>query len=327
MKPLISIIIPVYNVEQYLHRCVDSVLNQTYKNLEIILVNDGSPDNCPFICDEYAKKDKRIIVVHKKNGGLSSARNEGIQKSQGDWLLFLDSDDLLNDSDNLQNISEIISNNKTDTYFFSNIIEFSSHTKHKPHSGLENKMYNSSSLYKACIKKNIYFCAPMFICRRQFILHNKLFFYENIVHEDMEWVPRLMASSKNIFHSNFPWYLYSVNREGSITYTYTHKNFDSMSKVLDSLLLQLGLTHSKIGKQIYKMWLTGNYYSLVLGLLFFYKNDDKNFSNYKQATLRYSSLLLKNKTIKNIVLYIFIKIFGIKSLLKILIYFKKGENL
>ena len=68
--PLISIIIPIYKVERYLHRCVDSVLNQSYRNLEIILVDDGSPDQCPAICNEYAKKDKRIVVVHKENGGL-----------------------------------------------------------------------------------------------------------------------------------------------------------------------------------------------------------------------------------------------------------------
>ncbi len=98
MKPLISIIIPVYNVEQYLHRCVDSVLNQTYKNLEIILVNDGSPDNCPFICDEYAKKDKRIIVVHKENGGLSSARNAGLEIVQGEYISFIDSDDWIHEN-------------------------------------------------------------------------------------------------------------------------------------------------------------------------------------------------------------------------------------
>ena len=100
MKPLISIIIPVYNVEQYLHRCVDSVLNQTYKNLEIILVNDGSPDNCPFICDEYAKKDKRIIVVHKENGGLSSARNAGLEIVQGEYISFIDSDDWIHENYN-----------------------------------------------------------------------------------------------------------------------------------------------------------------------------------------------------------------------------------
>ncbi len=95
MDDLISIIIPIYNVEPYLCECVDSVLQQTYSTLEIILVNDGSPDRCGEICDAYAKKDHRIIVIHKENGGLSDARNAGIDASHGTYLAFIDSDDCI----------------------------------------------------------------------------------------------------------------------------------------------------------------------------------------------------------------------------------------
>lgn len=94
-NPLISIIVPIYKVEQYLPRCVDSIINQTYRNLEIILVDDGSPDLCGKICDEYTSRDKRIKVVHKTNGGLSDARNVGIDIANGDFILFVDSDDWL----------------------------------------------------------------------------------------------------------------------------------------------------------------------------------------------------------------------------------------
>lgn len=90
---LISIIVPVYNVEKYLPRCVDSLLGQTYTNLEIFLVDDGSPDQCGKICDDYAKKDQRIIVIHKKNGGLSDARNVAINVAKGEYITFVDSDD------------------------------------------------------------------------------------------------------------------------------------------------------------------------------------------------------------------------------------------
>ena len=93
MKSLVSIIIPVYNVEKFLDRCLTSVVNQTYENIEIILVDDGSPDNCPKLCDEWAKKDNRIKVIHKKNGGLSDARNKGLAKATGQYVLFIDSDD------------------------------------------------------------------------------------------------------------------------------------------------------------------------------------------------------------------------------------------
>ena len=93
MNPLISVIVPVYKVETYLPKCLDSIVNQTYKNLEIILVDDGSPDNCPAMCDEWAEKDDRILVIHQTNGGISAARNAGLEKMQGQYLLFVDSDD------------------------------------------------------------------------------------------------------------------------------------------------------------------------------------------------------------------------------------------
>lgn len=94
MNELISVIIPVYKVEDYLTECVRSVLAQTYQNIEVILVDDGSPDNCPRMCDEFAVKDSRVRVIHKENGGLSSARNAGIEAATGEYLAFLDSDDL-----------------------------------------------------------------------------------------------------------------------------------------------------------------------------------------------------------------------------------------
>lgn len=97
MNPLISVIVPIYNVEKYLARCVDSIVNQTYKNLEIILVDDGSPDLCPQMCDDYAEKDSRIKAVHKKNGGLSDARNAGMAVATGEYISFIDSDDYVSD--------------------------------------------------------------------------------------------------------------------------------------------------------------------------------------------------------------------------------------
>ncbi len=92
---LISVIIPVYQVEAYLKQCIDSVISQSYKNLEIILVDDGSPDTCPQICDTYAEMDARIKVIHKQNGGLSDARNTGLEIASGDWIAFVDSDDYM----------------------------------------------------------------------------------------------------------------------------------------------------------------------------------------------------------------------------------------
>ncbi len=96
-KEVISIVVPIYKVEKYIKKCIDSIIKQTYKNLEIILVDDGSPDECGKICDEYAQKDKRIKVIHKENGGLSDARNMGIDISTGKYICFVDSDDYIDD--------------------------------------------------------------------------------------------------------------------------------------------------------------------------------------------------------------------------------------
>ena len=93
--PLVTAVIPVYLAQRYLRRCVDSVLSQTYQNLQIILVDDGSPDGSPQICDEYAKQDERILVIHKRNGGVSSARNAALDAANGEFVTFIDSDDYI----------------------------------------------------------------------------------------------------------------------------------------------------------------------------------------------------------------------------------------
>ena len=95
---MISIIVPIYKAEQYIYRCVDSILAQSYTDFELLLINDGSPDGCGAICDAYAAKDSRVRVFHKENGGVSSARNLGLDNAQGEWVTFIDSDDYINDS-------------------------------------------------------------------------------------------------------------------------------------------------------------------------------------------------------------------------------------
>ena len=88
MNKLVSVVVPIYNVEKYLDRCVNSIIHQTYDNLEIVLIDDGSPDNCPKMCDEWAKRDDRIKVIHKQNGGSSDARNAGLEICTGEYILF-----------------------------------------------------------------------------------------------------------------------------------------------------------------------------------------------------------------------------------------------
>lgn len=130
MDPKISVIIPVYNVEPYIRQCLDSIVNQTYKNLEIIIVDDGSPDNCGKICDEYAQRDERIVVIHKENGGLPAARNDGIAAATGYWIAFVDSDDWC-EAEYYENILNRICDNMSDVICVSEITieKFNSHKK------------------------------------------------------------------------------------------------------------------------------------------------------------------------------------------------------
>ena len=123
MSPKISIIVPVYKVEKYIHKCIDSILNQTFKDFELILVDDGSPDNCGKICDEYAKKDSRVIVIHKENGGLSSARNSGLDIARGDYIGFVDSDDYI-ENDMYELLYNLCEENNCDISSCSSIIHF-----------------------------------------------------------------------------------------------------------------------------------------------------------------------------------------------------------
>lgn len=112
-NPSVSVIVPIYNVEIYLKRCVDSILSQTLRDIEVILVDDGSPDNCGTICDDYAKKDTRVHVLHKENGGISDARNLGLKYAKGEYVCFIDSDDFI-DEDMLNTLYRLVEENEVD---------------------------------------------------------------------------------------------------------------------------------------------------------------------------------------------------------------------
>ncbi len=143
---LISIIIPIYKVEQYLDKCIQSIINQTYKNLQIILVDDGSPDNCGKICDEYALKDNRIEVIHKINGGLSDARNVGIGRAKGKYIGFVDSDDYI-EKDMYENMYNLLEERNADVCIcnFYNVIENNNIIKN-PNNGIQE--YNKIDILK-----------------------------------------------------------------------------------------------------------------------------------------------------------------------------------
>ncbi len=131
MKKMFSVIVPIYKVEAFLEKCIESILQQTYENFELILVDDGSPDNCPLICDRYSKKDVRIRTIHKLNGGLVSARNTGLLSAVGDYICYVDGDDWLV-PDALQKVKEnAIDKYHPDMIIYNMIKEFVSFVKNK----------------------------------------------------------------------------------------------------------------------------------------------------------------------------------------------------
>ena len=116
-QPLVSVVVPIYNVEKFLNRCLESIVNQSYNNIEIILVDDGSPDNCPQMCEDWVKKDSRIKAIHKENGGLGEARNTGMKAASGDYFCFIDSDDYV-DRAMIEECVSVAMENKADAVFF-----------------------------------------------------------------------------------------------------------------------------------------------------------------------------------------------------------------
>lgn len=210
-KPLISIIVPIYNVEAYLKECVDSILNQSYRNLEIILVNDGSPDNCGNICDEYAKLDSRIIVIHKTNGGLSDARNAGLDIANGDYIAFVDSDDVLHP----YYINELFDAIGNADMAFCNFHPFKNDISEIPELDLNT---NSTTYSGDFLLANIHvFNVPLLIIAWNKLskknIWNGLRFPVARIHEDEFIIHHLLDRCKNIVFLALPLYFYRQRDE------------------------------------------------------------------------------------------------------------------
>ena len=203
-----SIIIPVFNVDAYLKKCLDSVLNQTYENFEIILINDGSTDNSGLICKEYVKKDNRIIYFEQENSGLSVARNNGVLKSNGDYLLFLDSDDYLENE-----LLEVL-NKELDREY--DLIRFGvEYDKNKVI--LKTKGASETKTFDNGIEafNEIVEDAWCYLYNRNYYIKNKFKFMEKTLHEDFGLIPLVIIKGCNIKCINYIGYNYVI-RENSI---------------------------------------------------------------------------------------------------------------
>ncbi len=231
-----SIVIPVYNVEEYLNQCVDSVLNQNYKQFEIILVNDGSSDGSPEICDEYAKLEN-ITVFHKENEGLSEARNDGLKIAKGEYVVFLDSDDYWEGSNNLSAINDIVKKDKDlEIILFKRTSMFSKNHFVKPNKEYRDygKEFTKDLIFKDLIKHGDFECsACLKIIKRSFLIINNLYFKKGIKSEDIDWFLRVFTLIKRIQTINHPFYVYRVQRADSITNSVKLENVQDLLLIIE----------------------------------------------------------------------------------------------
>lgn len=252
IAPKISIIVPVYKVEQYLSRCIESILSQTFQDFELLLIDDGSPDNSGVICDEYATKDNRVRVFHKENGGVSSARNYGLMNASGEWISFVDGDDWV-DQNFLQNFVEYF-NPGVDLVIQSFKFYFSDLNKFKFINLPTFKFDNSASLvaylYKADDVHNGFIWHRIF--KRSIIIDNSLYFMEGVpfAEDGCFNLNYLLFSSKTIMTDKVG-YNYVVGNSG-LTLAGKSLSFDVYNKLGKefSRLIYLLINKELISKDI-----------------------------------------------------------------------------
>ena len=222
MEEKITIIIPVYKVEQYLDKCVESVVGQTYKNLEIILVDDGSQDNCPHMCDEWAKKDKRIKVIHKENGGLSDARNFGIDQATGEYLMFVDSDDYLG-YEICEKLYKLLKDHKTDFSMCACLKFFENEPLPEKAQDINIAYFSGEEVTDQLYKKEI----PYFMTAWGKLYKKELFktlrYPKGRLHEDEFVLHEILANVKSFVYTDEQMYYY-LQRAGSIMGSKKEKN-------------------------------------------------------------------------------------------------------
>ena len=236
-----SIIVPVYNAEDYLNACVESVLNQTFTDFELILVDDGSPDSCPQMCDDWASKDNRIKVIHKKNGGASDARNAGMDLAKGGYILFLDSDDFYNSKETLETLYGKIDKNNADVVIFG-CTDWNMQTNQKIISrtgydlALIEKGDNRNTLHYLLSQKMIPGGPTIFCTKRALIEENSIRFKLGIQDEDYDYVLSIFSHCTCISAVDNPFYTYRKGLENSVTGSFNLKMINGIDYTLDKWL-------------------------------------------------------------------------------------------
>lgn len=286
MSELISVVVPVYNVENYLKKCIDSIINQTYKKLEIILVDDGSTDSSKEICDEYIKKDGRIKVIHKENGGLSSARNVGIDIANGKYICFIDSDDWIEKS-MLEKLINIAKNNNFDIVLCDYFIAYDEKNQiqkedieYKEYSNYEalNKMYDDKLGVSMIIAWNKLYNIHLFDDIRYPI---------GKIHEDEFTTYKLIFKADKICYSNEKLYYYRQQDKSITNSKFNKKRLDILQAFEERAYYMKNIVKDEI---LYKKTLT-EYYGVIIKYYFKYRE------NYMEDKKTLKNMLKKARSI------------------------------
>lgn len=227
-KCLISVIVPLYNCEKYISQCIESVIEQTFQNWEIIIINDGSTDTGPAICLQYVNQDSRIKIVHQENQGLGPTRNVGIDESSGEYLIFLDSDDFLN-QDSLENLNTTIKNNNNPDMILCRASSFYEKNNNKKDffgEYLPDMIIGKSSLeillYLFEPPVESFWSAWNHVYKKKIIIDNNLKFPPHLG-EDLDWTPRVILQSTNFAFLQTPYYNYRVSKNSTSSNSFNHE--------------------------------------------------------------------------------------------------------
>jgi len=255
-NPLVSIIVPIYNVEDYLIECVESIVNQTYHNIEIILVDDGSLDNSGEICDDYCERDERVKVIHKKNGGLSDARNSGLEVAVGKYVYFCDSDDYLT-SDCMERLVNLAEKTEADCIMFDSYVVRGNTLELDNTSYMRTRTYPAGSgadmIYAMTVNDEYIPCVQLCFYRKGFIIDCNLNFYKEIVGEDELFTYNIFMNNPMTIHINEPLYYHRL-RPGSIM---TTRDKDRIKRFYDyctisDRMYEYAITHNKLSDKLFK---------------------------------------------------------------------------
>ena len=273
----VSIIVPIYNVEKYLPNCIESLVNQTYDNIEVILVNDGSPDKCIDICNEYAKKDNRIVVIDKKNGGVSSARNTGFDKSTGEYIVYVDADDWL-EKDYIEYMINLVEKNKCDFGLSKNC-----------YMNLNEQQVENDIIKKAdAIEATALLLSPRVevgcwnkIYRKDFLQKNKIKFNEKqFFGEGLCYIIEVAQKANCTAIGERKVYNYRQDNITSATKKYNHNKFVNGLKSLDLIKQNLQYDDNIVIDQLnihYCLFLANALYNTLL-----YKKKRMYINDYKE---------------------------------------------